>query len=168
MRYHLLQVALSSFDVERINTIGREAVAKDVRHENLKFALMSQDENWKDHLLIHDYEHVANIEAASVDEAIMVGNGCGEGEIFEVTGLNKDPDLTMCSVSLGDILINKETMQAYLVDQYGLQKLEISEQDLYYEIYHNEKKPDEFHPMVSEDEGEFSERLFEDLHMMFK
>ena len=87
--------------------------------------------------------------------------------MFGIEG-NKDPELTMCSVSLGDILINKETMQAYLVDQYGLQKLEISEQDLYYEIYHNEKKPDEFHPMVSEDENEFSERLFEDLHMMFK
>ena len=101
MKYHILQISLTDAEVDLINEKGHDAVARHARHLN-------------EDILIHDYDHVADIEADSLAEVVDLGNA--DIDRYNHPQINiviDNPEQGLASISKGDIIINSETLNCY-------------------------------------------------------
>lgn len=125
MKYHILQISLTDAEVDLINEKGHHAVARHARHLNVTISDKFED------LLIHDYDHVADIEADSLDEVVGLGNA--DIDRYNHPQINiviDNPEQGLASISEGDIIINSETLKCYYDTGYKFIALDVQPEDL--------------------------------------
>ena len=118
MKYHILQISLTNAEVDLINEKGHDAVARHARHLN-------------DDILIHDYDHVADIEDDSLAEVVDLGNA--DIDRYNHPQINiviDNPEQGLASISKGDIIINSKTLKCYYDTGYKFIKLVVSPEEL--------------------------------------
>lgn len=118
MKYHILQISLTNAEVDLINKKGHDAVARHARHLN-------------EDILIHDYDHVADIEADSLAEVVDLGNA--DIDRYNHPQINiviDNPEQGLASISKGDIIINSKTLKCYYDTGYKFIKLVVSPEEL--------------------------------------
>ena len=118
MKYHILQISLTDAEVDLINEKGHEAVARHARHLN-------------EDILIHDYDHVADIEADSLAEVVDLGNA--DIDRYNHPQINiviDNPEQGLASISKGDIIINSKTLKCYYDTGYKFVELVVSQEEL--------------------------------------
>lgn len=125
MKYHILQISLTDAEVDLINEKGHNAVARHARHLNVTIG-----DDFKD-LLIHDYDHVADIEADSLNEVVGLGNA--DIDRYNHPQINiviDNPEQGLASISEGDIIINSETLKCYYDTGYKFIALDVKPEEL--------------------------------------
>ncbi len=125
MKYHILQISLTDAEVDLINEKGHHAVARHARHLNVTISDKFED------LLIHDYDHVADIEADSLDEVVGLGNA--DIDRYNHPQINiviDNPEQGLASISEGDIIINSETLKCYYDTGYKFIALDVKPEEL--------------------------------------
>ena len=107
--YKLYQIRLTDQEVDMVNDLGHGSVPKQVAKLNMHFA-----ENL--HELATEafdagyYTHVANIQAANLDNAFFIGNHCKEAGIERLD--------MMASPSVGDVFVDENDF-FYVIDHFG-------------------------------------------------
>lgn len=131
MKYHLLQVAHTDKEVDLINAEGHNAVRRHAKICDLQCGGASQLSDW-DGVLIHDYDHMADIDANDLDEAYAIGQSRDRHIHPEVQMIIDNPEQAkrFHSISVGDILINSVTHEVWGVHDYGFINLECDPADL--------------------------------------
>jgi len=118
MKYHILQISLTDAEVDLINEKGHDAVARHARHLN-------------EDILIHDYDHVADIEADSLAEVVELGNAdIDRYNHPQITMIADHPDQGLASISKGDIIINSKTYKCYYDTGYKFRLLDVEPAEL--------------------------------------
>lgn len=118
-RFQIYQVILSDADIDQLNSAGREWALKNLPNyrvylDNMSFgAKRFQADDFK------HYAQVAEVEAADLDE------------VFEITNLWNRPEQIitksrMRSTSVGDIILNTETGEYFMVDMFGFTQVAVA------------------------------------------
>ena len=125
MKYHILQISLTDAEVDLINEKGHDAVARHARHLDVTIRDKFDD------LLIHDYDHVADIEADNLAEVVNLGNADIDRKNHPQINIVADhPDQGLASISEGDIIINSKTLKCYYDTGYKFIALNVEPKEL--------------------------------------
>tara|TARA_R110000787_G_scaffold178705_2_gene290484 strand:+ start:241 stop:678 length:438 start_codon:yes stop_codon:yes gene_type:complete len=125
MKYHILQISLTNAEVDLLNEKGHDAVPRHARHLNVTIHDKFGD------ILIHDYDHVADIEADSLAEVVDLGNA--DIDRYNHPQINiviDNPEQGLASISEGDIIINSKTLKCYYDTGYKFVELVVSPEEL--------------------------------------
>jgi hypothetical protein len=107
MKYQVKQI---NFSAEQHNHINSSKTYPDYYTKYLDTLQKPSKENVNDALTSYLYNHVADIEATSVEDAFRVSNLGVEDQITR--------HLSMHSLSVGDILIDENCVHT-VIDRYG-------------------------------------------------
>ena len=125
MKYHILQISLTDAEVDLINEKGHDAVARHARHLNVTIRDKFDD------LLIHDYDHVADIEADNLAEVVNLGNADIDRKNHpQINIVIDNPEQGLASISEGDIIINSKTLKCYYDTGYKFIALNVEPKEL--------------------------------------
>ena len=139
MKYHILQISLTDAEVDLINEKGDDAVARHARHldvtktvrRNLLSIHSNISQTYISKILIHDYDHVADIEADNLAEVVNLGNADIDRKNHPQINIVADhPDQGLASISEGDIIINSETLKCYYDTGYKFIALDVKPEEL--------------------------------------
>jgi len=130
MKYHILQISLTDAEVDLINEKGHDAVPRHARHLNVTIQNKFGD------ILIHDYDHIADIEADNLNEVVYIGNS--EYHVPSIDRYNHpqinividNPEQGLASISKGDIIINSKTLKCYYDTGYKFVELVVRPEEL--------------------------------------
>lgn len=124
MKYHILQISLTNAEVDLINKEGHNAVARHARHLNDRYEYVPD-------ILIHDYDHVANIEANSLAEVVDLSNAdIDRNNHPQIDIVIDNPEQGLASISEGDIIINSETLNCYYDTGYKFRYMNVKPEEL--------------------------------------
>jgi len=107
--YKLYQIRLTDQEVDMVNDLGHGSVPKQVAKLDMHFA-ENRHELATEAFDAGYYTHVANIQAANLDNAFFIGNHCKEVQIERLD--------FMASPSVGDIFVD-ENDSFYVIEQFG-------------------------------------------------
>ena len=125
MKYHILQISLTDAEVDLINEKGHDAVARHARHLDVTIRDKFDD------LLIHDYDHVADIEADNLAEVVNLGNADIDRKNHpQINIVIDNPEQGLASISKGDIIINSKTLKCYYDTGYKFIALNVEPKEL--------------------------------------
>ena len=125
MKYHILQISLTDAEVDLINEKGHDAVARHARHLDVTIRDKFDD------LLIHDYDHVADIEADNLAEVVNLGNADIDRKNHpQINIVIDNPEQGLASISEGDIIINSKTLKCYYDTGYKFIALNVEPKEL--------------------------------------
>ena len=125
MKYHILQISLTDAEVDLINEKGHDAVARHARHLDVTIRDKFDD------LLIHDYDHVADIEADNLAEVVNLGNADIDRKNHpQINIVIDNPEQGLASISEGDIIINSKTLNCYYDTGYKFIALNVEPKEL--------------------------------------
>jgi hypothetical protein len=117
MKYEVHQLDIPSWVYDEVNAIGHEATCN--KYPIWKYKLDSSFRDFAEDGLTVDeacfYKKVCEIDANSLDDVFHIGN---MGPEEKIKRLNK-----MHSVSVGDIIVNKETKESHIVAGFGFTKI---------------------------------------------
>lgn len=108
-KYKLYQIRLTDQEADMVNDLGHGSVPKQVAKLDMQFA-ENKHELATEAFDAGYYTHVANIEAANLDNAFFIGNHCQEAGIERLD--------MMASPSVGDIFVDQND-RFYVIDQFG-------------------------------------------------
>ncbi len=115
-KFKLYQIHTTKEEDDLINAKGHDAVEKHFMHINMTFNdnvdLLAKEALDKDY-----YSNVSNITARSLEDVFQVGNVGPESQIERFA--NTD----MYSVSVGDIVEDKETKRKFVVATMGFKEV---------------------------------------------
>ena len=125
MKYHILQISLTDAEEDLINEKGHDAVARHARHLGVTIRDKFDD------LLIHDYDHVADIEADNLAEVVNLGNADIDRKNHpQINIVIDNPEQGLASISEGDIIINSKTLKCYYDTGYKFIALNVEPKEL--------------------------------------
>ena len=115
-KFKLYQIHTTKEEDDLINSKGHDAVPKHLIKCNMNFnddvVALAKEAFDKDY-----YSHVSNINAENLEDVFSVGNVGPESQIERFANTN------MYSVSVGDIVEDKETNKKFVVASMGFKEV---------------------------------------------
>lgn len=118
-RFQIYQVILTGQEIDQLNDNGREWALENLpRYRTYLDTASFGAARYQPEQFTH-YNQVAEVEASDLDE------------VFEITNLWHKPDQIitknrMRSTSVGDIILNTETGEYFMVDMFGFTQIDRS------------------------------------------